>query len=334
MARSISTPVLWSQYLAARFGAMALTTFDAESNLHAAKTLGRLLYRCDRRHRERTLTHLRQAFPRLDAASLNKLSQKSFEHLVQLAVEVCHVPRLINRDSWSRHIRIGPLRDAVDVLNSGKPVILVTGHLGNWEVLGYLMAVLGFEVDSIARPLNNRLINDWLLGIRQRRGQRVLTKWDASDRMVRVLERGGALAFIADQNAGDKGLFVPFFGRLASTYKSIGLLALTHNAPIICGYSGRVDGGFRYEVGIGDVIHPEDWAGHEDPLFYITARYMRAIEGMIRLRPEQYLWMHRRWKSRPRYERQGQPMPASVRNKLEGLPWMTPSHMDRLTEPA
>ena len=299
MARQISPVALWSQYLAARLGAAALTTFDVQTNLHTAAALGRLVYRYDRRHRERTEANLRAAFPELRGRAFDHLTVETFEHLVQLVVEVCHAPRLIHRDSWPQRIDVGAMSETLDLLNRGRPVLLVTGHLGNWEILGYLMAVLGYRVDAIARPLDNRLINDWLLGIRQRRGMRIITKWQATDQMLDVLRAGGALGFIADQNAGDKGLFVPFFGRLASTYKSIGLLALSQNVPIICGFARRVTDGYRYEVGTGDIIYPEDWAGQPDPLYYVTARYTRAIEGMIRACPTQYLWMHRRWKSRP-----------------------------------
>ncbi|MEM6459215.1 MAG: lysophospholipid acyltransferase family protein, partial [Planctomycetota bacterium] len=176
-------------------------------------------------------------------------------------------------------------------------------------------------------------INDWLLGIRENRGMRILTKFDATDRMIAVLNRGGNLAFTADQNAGEKGIFVPFFGRLASTYKSIGLLAMTHRTPILCGYAHRLDDRFRFEMGVTDLIRPEDWDAQPDPLYYITARYCRAFEHMVRRRPEQFLWSHRRWKSRPRHERLGKPMPRALRQNLEALPWMDDTLMHQLQHP-
>ncbi|NJL31323.1 MAG: lysophospholipid acyltransferase family protein [Phycisphaerales bacterium] len=153
--------------------------------------------------------------------------------------------------------------------------------------------------------------------------------------MLDVVQRGELLAFIADQDAGAKGLFVPFFGKLASTYKSIGLLALHQNLPIICGYAMRRSQtrGCQYQLGTTDVIHPHEWADHPDPLFYVTARYTRAIEKMVRLALPQYFWMHRRWKTRPRWEREGKAMPVSVRKNLESLPWMTPAELDSLGIP-
>src|SRR5207302_3983874 len=99
------------------------------------------------------------------------------------------------------------------------------GHYGNWEVLGYMLATLGFDTTSVARPLDNRYVNRWLLGVRERKGQRIIDKRGAMTDIAPLLDRGGTVAFIADQDAGRKNLFVDFFGRKASTYKSIGLLA-------------------------------------------------------------------------------------------------------------
>lgn len=333
MARNPSPVVAWSQYLAARTTAAALTSFHVDTNLRAAAQLGRLMHAIDRRHRERAHHSIALSFPEWDRATVERVTERSFQHFVQLAVEVLHTPRTINMATWSRHLRLNELSRAIEVLNRGHGAVMVTGHLGNWEVLGYSMALLGYDLDAIARPIDNPLVNDWLLGIRQRRGMRIITKWNATDRMLQVLREGGALGFIADQNAGNKGMYVPFFGRLASTYKSIGLLALRKQVPVVCGFAHRIGTGYQYEVGVIDVIEPSDWEGRRDPLFYITARYSRAIETMIRMHPQQYLWMHRRWKSRPRHEREGKPMPASLRRNLEDLPWMTDDLMRRLEIP-
>ncbi len=351
MARDVPPAVQWAQYLAARLAAAGLLSFDVEDNLRTAATIGRGLYRLFpalsrwpvlgsvrmfssfSQRRDRARGHVRLAFPDLDDREIDRIALCSFEHLIQLIIEVCHTPRLIHEDSWSYRVRLGEIGPTLQLLNSDQPVIMVTGHLGNWEVLGYLLTVVGYRVHAIARPLDNQRINDWLLGVRERKGLRVVTKWNATDGMLEILKTDGLLAFIADQNAGDKGLFVPFFGRLASAYKSIGLLAITQNIPIICGYAKRLPHGYHFELGAADIIYPQDWSNQPDPLYYVTARYTRAIEQMVRACPEQYLWMHRRWKSRPRFERQGKPMPSLMRRKLESLPWMDQAMMNRLLEP-
>lgn len=330
MARHQSTLVNWSQYLLARLAVMGLTACDLEANLRHAKAIGGAVYRLDRRHRQRTVEHLRIAFPGSSPQELERLARASFEHLLQLAVEVCHAPRLIHRDSWSKRLKLTNLAPATELFNSEKSAIVITGHLGNWEVLGYLLGVIGLRLHAIFRPLDNPLISDWLLGIRQRRGLQLITKWGNSQRMRDVLDGGGILGFVADQNAGDKGIFVPFFGRLASTYKSIGLLAMAQNVPIVCGYARRINQSFQYEIAVADIIYPDDWQLQPDPLYYITARYMRAIELMISECPQQYLWMHRRWKSRPPHERSGAVMPARLRKNIEQLPWMDQATLARI----
>ena len=161
---------------------------------------------------------------------------------------------------------------------------------------------------------------------------RVITKWGAIPVLQEVLRTNGRAGFIADQDAGEQGLFVPFFGRLASSYKAIGLLALRYNVPIMGGFARRIGSRFEYELSTLDVIRSEDWADHPDPLFYITARYTRAIEKAIRQAPDQYLWAYRRWKSRPRHEREGRQMPSRMIAKLESLPWLTPPEIDRIVD--
>ncbi len=147
-------------------------------------------------------------------------------------------------------------------------------------------------------------------------------------------------------------MFTPFFGRLASTYKSIGILAMQSKARIICGYARRLrphepdpDGGLdrndpfrlgqasmRYSAEVVDTFGPEEWENHPDPLYYLTARYRRAMELMVRKSPEQYLWMHRIWRSRPHHERTDKPFPAALREKMTTLPWMTDEQIDRVVD--
>lgn len=333
MARDTPIPIQFSQYIAARLAASAITTFEVDSNLRVARFLGRLMHRFDKRHRQRASKHIAIAFPDKSDEQVAALTKASFEHFVQLLVEILHTPQTLHREAWPHRTEPADMADAIAYMNSGKPAIMLTGHVGNWEVLGYLMALMGYSCDAIARPLDNVFLNDWIVRVRERHGVRIIMKWDATERMVGVLQSGGALGFIADQNAGDKGLFVPFFGKLASTYKSIALLAINQNVPIICGCAGRIGGKYRYHLFTTDIVHPHEWADQDDPVFYVTARYIRAIEQMVLRHPEQYLWMHRRWKSRPKFEREGKPMPASLREKLEKLPWMDQPTMNRLLEP-
>jgi len=122
------------------------------------------------------------------------------------------------------------------------------------------------------------------------------------EEVTTILEQKGVVGFIADQNAGPKGVFVDFFGRKASTYKSIALLAMQYNVPVVIGYARRLGDQFRFRMATQDIIHPEDWNAQPEPMRYITQRYTTAIENIVRKDPGQYLWVHRRWKTRPKGE--------------------------------
>lgn len=333
MASPLSALAEWSQYLALRAGVAGLNVFDIDDVLQSARGIGSLMYRVDGRHRQRAEVNIRRCLPDLPPDRVREVAERSMQHFIQLGAEVMFTPRLVTFDSWPHRVRIANLAHALRVMLDDRPTVMVTGHFGNWELLGYALATVGLDLDAIARPIDNPLINRWLLGVRQRQGMRVITKWGATDRMAHVMNTGGMLGFIGDQNAGDRGLFVPFFNRLASAYKSIGLLAMRYNAPVICGYARRLGGRFEYEMGATDVIEPDDWADQPDPLYYLTARYARAIESMVRMDPAQYLWVHRRWKSRPPHERAGRPMPAKLRQKLEQLPWMTDGQLAEIEKP-
>jgi KDO2-lipid IV(A) lauroyltransferase len=335
--------------------ATALTN-DIGANLRAAKMLARVYSRFEPGRVRRTMDTLGVAFPEMPADQRRRYALHAYEHLFMLGVEMAHTPTLVTSDTWPMHIQLAGLTPAARLLVSGRPCLMITGHCGNWELLGYTMSLLGFPIHALYRPLDLKPMDTWVRRTRERRGLSLLDKYGAAQAMPRLMERGELVAFIADQNAGDRGLFVPFFGRLASTYKSIGLMAMQFDAPIICGQArrlvrGRDDaagvgpadmvGGFRefdptqplqYRVEVVDIIEPGDWKGRPDPPFYISARYRRAIEAMVRNAPEQNLWLHRYWKSRPGFEKKGKPFPASLRAKLRALPWMTDAELARIED--
>ena len=331
MARNQSALVNWSQYLALRGVGGLMQSFAVEENLRTAAGVGSLFYRLNGKRRSRAERNIALSFPEWDARRVRETAERSMQHMFQLfMVDALAAGRLITPASWPRYIRLGEIRSVLGRLVHQTPLILVTGHCGNWELLGFALSVIGFPVVALARPLDNPLVDRWLRRMREARGMKILTKWGATTTVQDIIGRGGRVGFIADQNAGERGLFVPFFGRLASSYKSIGLLAMRHRVPIVAGCAARVRGGMAYELNCPDVILPQEWEGREDPLFYITARFNRAIEQMVRAAPEQYLWLHRRWKSRPRHEREGKPIPRRLLAKLRALPWMTSEELDRI----
>jgi Kdo2-lipid IVA lauroyltransferase/acyltransferase len=291
------------QYLGLRLVSMALHCWPVDLNLQIAKSLGNLMYAIDRRHRDRALGNLRRSFPNMPQRQREELAKRSMQQLFMLFVEVLFTTRLVRVDTFADYVELDNFRDTLRLLlKRNQGLIMLTGHYGNGEILGYVLATLGFETTAIARPLDNKYVNDWLLGVRERQGQRIIAKTGATNEVIDVLSRNGTVGFIADQNAGSKGIFVDFFGRKASTYKSIGLIAMQYEVQVVVGYARRDGARFRFTVGVQDIIYPGDWREQPDPLRYITQRYTKALEDVVRAEPGQYLWVHRRWKTRPKGE--------------------------------
>ncbi|MBY0311149.1 MAG: lysophospholipid acyltransferase family protein [Phycisphaerales bacterium] len=360
MAKRKFKPPSWIHaplYLAVRAFLATMQVGDLSSNLRTARAVARRYAAFEKRRVQRTMDTIGVAFPGMPEAERHEHAMQAYEHLFMLGVEMAYTPRLITPDSWPQYLRLIGLEPAARLMLTGRPCVMITGHCGNWELLGYAMAVLGFRMHALYRPLDMKPLDQWLRRTRQRRGLELLDKFGAVKAMPELMSRGELVAFIADQNAGDRGLFVPFFNRLASTYKSIGIMAMQFDAPIVCGQARRLvrsrdaeDGsmsippqsaGFaeydgthplRYEIVVHDIIMPEDWKSEPDPLFYVSARYRRAIEQMVRLAPEQNLWLHRYWKSRPRHEHLGRPIPAALKAKIRALPWTTDDDMARLED--
>lgn len=290
-------------YLALRVVSMAVHSWGVGVSLNLARSVGTFLYLVDKKHRDRAMANLRRSFPERPEKELRKIAHESMQHMCMLGVEVLFTTRLIRVDTWASHVELSNFSPSLQLLlKKRQGLIMLTGHYGNWEILGYVLATLGFPTTSIARPLDNPYVSEFVFGVRERTGQKIIHKKGATAEVTEVLENHGVVAFIADQNAGRKGLFVDFFGRKASTYKSIGLLAMEYEVPVIVGYARRTSEPFHFHCAAQDIIYPEDWKSQEDPLRYITQRYTKAIEDFVRQDPAQYLWVHRRWKSRPKGE--------------------------------
>ncbi len=325
----------WSQYLALR-AVMALACLAGlRLSLIVAAGLGRLYFCIDRRHRRRAINNLRLAFPEWDDNRLAEIARRSCEHFAQLAVEIIFLPRKIRADNYEKHLVRKDELSALDLFRARQPLMMVSGHFGNWEAVGHFFSVEGHAIGGVFRRLDNRLINEWFLRSRRRSGLNMIEKRNRADlQIAHALKNREAVGFIADQNGGDRGVFVPCFGRLASATKTVGLLAMTMRVPVLVGYGRRIEPyRLTYEIAVVDVIRPCDWEGRPDPMYYVTARYVRALEQIARQHPQAYLWMHRRFKSRPRFEREGKPMPEAFKDKLRELPWVDEAMIEELQKP-
>ncbi len=303
MAKPRNNVVDYLTYLALRVFEMALKMFGIKANYRTAALIGDAMYFLDKKHRDRAIRHLQKSFPEWDEKKVRHVARLSMRNMLYLAIEVLFTPMLVTPARWRQHVTLVNQKDNIrQLLRQHRGAVYLTGHFGNWEVVGYTMATVGFPVYAVARPLDNPYINEHILGVRERTGMTILDKKGVAERADDILEDHGAVSFIADQDAGRKGCFVDFFGRKASTYKSIALLAMRYEIPVIVGYGRRMEENFKFEIGVQRIIEPAEWADKDDPLKWLTQEYTSALEEVIRAAPEQYLWVHRRWKHRPKGE--------------------------------
>jgi KDO2-lipid IV(A) lauroyltransferase len=268
-----------------------------------ARLLASLAYRVDRRHRAVADDNLRHAFPELGQSEREALVRSTYEHFMAMLVEVIRLPRSLRPANVEHYFHWADPRDLGRMLawqRSGRPVLLLTGHFGNWEVLSYMFGMCGCRGGIVARRLDNPYLERLLGQLRRKTGLTLLDKNRDYQRMLDILERGGGLGMVGDQDAGPRGLFVDFLGRPASTFKSIAVLCLRYRAPILVLGAARVGHPLRYVIYLEDTILPEDYHDHPDATQAITQRYTQALERLIRRRPDQYFWLHRRWKNQPR----------------------------------
>ena len=312
MKRSRNPALDYLVYLAVRLFVCVAMAMTVRASYRLADLLALALRRFDRRHRLAAIENLRHAYGAdLDDAGRERIVRECYRHFCRMLMDMLHAPRKVDRARWRDRVRLVGQAPAVDRLLDGGPMILLSGHFGNWELAGYMFNLFGFPSTSVARTLDNPHLDRFLRSFRMRTGGALIAKKGGSDAMLDVVERGGVLSLLADQDAGPKGLFVDYFGRPASTYKAIGLLAITHRVPILIGGAIRVGDGFQYELICEELIEPSQWEGRPDDLRWLTQRYTTALERLVRRAPEQYLWLHRRWKHRPK-ER------ASKRTRVDG----------------
>lgn len=294
-------------YLVVRIVVCILQTLSLRAACGVANVLAWLVYHVDRRHRLVALDNLRHAFGDGDAAQRDRLVRAIYRHFCTMLMEIIHLPRLLHPRTWKQHLTIRNPRPIVEVLLSERPVLIVSGHFGNWELGSYIFALFGFRTHAIARPLDNRFVDAYLRRLREHSGQKILRKDGDFDKMQQVLAANGIIMTLGDQDAGQKGQFVDFFGRPASTHKAIALLALEYNVPLIVLVSPRRQfsaasgrGNLHYEALAADIIFPEHYKDRPDAVAALTQRFTTALEDMIRRHPEQYFWLHRRWKHQPK----------------------------------
>lgn len=255
--------------------------------------------------------NLAHAFPDMTPAARTRLQRRMWEHLFLLVLEVAHAPRKIHETNWREFVSLKNEAKLVRDLLDDRPTLIVTAHLGNFEIGGFVLGILGFPTYTIARTLDNQFLDRFVNDFRGKTGQRIIPKNGGYDQILEVLSGGGAMTFLADQYAGAKGCWVEFFGRPASAHKAIALLALEHNALVSVCASFRRTGPMQFEMNNYATIDPRDGANSLNTIPELTQWYTSGLEELICIEPGQYWWLHRRWKdTRRKKKKTAKPQPS------------------------
>ena len=248
-----------------------------------------------------TETNLTAIFPDADPDERKQLNLAMWHHLLLMVCEIAWAQRRLHLTNWSEHVRFRNNRRILRAILEKRPAVMVTGHYGNFEIGGHTMGLMGCTAITIARKLDNRFLHRWVEKFRGANGQMLVDKEGCAPIVDQHLQNDGLLSLLADQHAGDKGCWVDFMGVPASCHKALALFALSSNAPMLAGYTRRINGEpMQFEsccTGVADPLDDPDEVCAS--VTTLTQWYNQQLAESVGETVEQYWWLHRRWRTPP-----------------------------------
>ncbi|MFO8008032.1 MAG: lysophospholipid acyltransferase family protein [Candidatus Brocadiia bacterium] len=289
----------WLAYAAARNICAAAVALPWHVGRAVGRLSGHLAYVLDRRSRKQNaVRNIVRAMPGLNRAQARRLVREVYCHLGEALLDALQFARRLEGRSCNGLVHTSGFAQ-LDGRTRKTGIIFVTGHYGHWEILGAAAQRLGYPVWSIRRGFDNVYLDRYVARLRERTGQHVLGKHGFLRHMVRLVESGRNVGLLVDQDARRHGIFVDFFGRPASTTTAAARVAVRTGAPVAFVRARRLGRQDNFQVAVDDVIHPRPDADPRAEVRRITERMTRDLEEAVRETPEQWLWLHRRWKTYP-----------------------------------
>lgn len=250
-----------------------------------------------RYRRGEVLTVLRRCFPERPIEELRRIRSRMYANLGMTVVEFLRIPGM-DHDFVDRHIALVNGERFEEMRERGDGVIGLTGHIGNWEMTSVIIPVFMENVAVVTKAMKSEAFTRFITETREHFGIRVLPQRNVYRACLQLLREGGTLGFILDQNRTQmEGEFVDFFGKPACTSTGLALLSYQSKTPVVTMFSVRKPGGC-HELHLLPPIEPPPDREPETILAY-TQRYTTEIENVIRQYPDQWIWIHRRWRTRP-----------------------------------
>jgi KDO2-lipid IV(A) lauroyltransferase len=292
-------------YLFVRLSVGVVSNLPQRWTLAVARAGGWIAWRLDARHRAIGRENLDRAFgDTLSTEEKDGIILGCYRNITQSAVEIIHMRRFVRQGREREFLEIEGEAQIRKALDASGAAIFVSGHMGNWEMLPIGARLAGAPLHSIATPRRNPRLEAYIVRVRESLGQRIVLKRGAFGEAMRFLREGKSIGVLIDQNQRRAGIFVDFFGRKASTTHGPALLARRSGAPIVPTWIQRLPGTNRHRQIFGEPILPDAKADAKKDIRRMTQEYTTRFEERIRETPELWLWVHRRWRTRPPEERE------------------------------
>ncbi len=259
--------------------------------------LGAFVYHFVPIRRRVAFENLQHAFPEKSIRQINRIIKRTYQNFSQTFIDFLRTPARTHQELQQR-VRMKNIEVLNRAIQNSKGVVFLSGHYGNWEIMGAAISAHGCPLTVLARTQRNKRVDALVNSYRKIAGIETVPLGLAVRGVLRTLRAGKAVALLADQDAHKEGVFVPFFGRLAATAPGPALFILKTGAPLIFSEC-KIDHDGGYSV-VFTPIKTHDLNGtSQENVKILTERHVKFLEEKIRLRPDHWFWMHKRWKTKP-----------------------------------
>jgi len=290
--------------IAVRFILGAIGVFPYKTSLGIGKFIGKMVVSVFPKLSKTANRNLEIAFPTITETEKTRIVKGTFESLGRQLGFISQFKKLKPEDIHRHFDLVGKKENFDDAAESGKGILFFTGHFGSWEVFNLLPPAFGYEMNILVRRIDNAMVEKYVDSLRTKFGTVTLDKKKSARKMYRLLDDGKILGILADLNVQEKeGVFVDFFGMQASTTTSIAKLALKTDATILPAFAVWKEEKQKYVVYLEPPVEFEKTGDSEKDILEITQKITKVVEKYVREYPEQWLWIHKRWNTRPKGEK-------------------------------
>ncbi len=265
--------------------------------LRIACFIGDIAYGFLRIRRVLVEKNLRHTFPDKSLSEIRKIVRKSYHNQVLNFIELLRIPLINNQEDARGLVEIRADGFFTESLSRKQGAVVVSGHLSSWEVIGVCTGMLLTPANLVVKPLKNSLLDRYLNRLRTLNGNRVIYKDQSLRQGLHVLKNAGMLTVLGDQSNKEGDFYVDFLGRKSTIFMGPAFWALKAGVPLFVETSRRLESG-RYLIEITEV-DTKDLSYNKSDIRELAVRYTRALEAFIRKYPEEWLWLHDRWKRSP-----------------------------------